>query len=262
MPAIDCGAAQLHYELTGSGSGPCVAFSNSLGTNLEMWKPQMTAFETKYRVLRYDMRGHGGSSVPSGPYTIAQLGTDFLGLLDQLGLDQVIFCGLSIGGVIGQWLAAEAPQRIEKLVLCNTAAKIGSPETWNARIDQVRKEGLQSVADAVISRWFTPDYAGSHPAEVAEMRSVLISTNPDGYIACCEAIRDMDQREMVAKISVPTLIVAGDADPVTTVQDGKWLQQAIRGSELAVVHGSHISNIEASAEFNAAVLRFVGERLR
>lgn len=259
MPEIDCGTATLKYEVSGARSGACVVLSNSLGTNMTMWKRQAAEFGRWFRVLRYDMRGHGGSSVPAGPYTIAQLGRDVLGLLDRLELEQVIFCGLSIGGVIGQWLAAEAPQRIERLVLCNTAAKIGSLESWNGRIDQVRKGGMKSVADGVLSRWFTPAYLDSHTAEVAEMRAGLLSTSVDGYIASCEAIRDMDQREMVSRIVSPTLIVAGEADAVTTVEDARWLQRAIRGSELAVVPAAHISNVEASDEFNAAVLRFLRE---
>jgi 3-oxoadipate enol-lactonase len=260
MPKIDCGGVTLRYELTGPAGAPCVLLSNSLGTRLEMWDPQVTPFSEHFQLLRYDMRGHGESSVPPGPYTIEQLGGDLLLLLDRLLLSRVHFCGLSIGGVIGQWLAAYAPERLDSLVLCNTAAKIGVTATWNDRIAQVRANGMESIADAGMARWFTPSFMQANSATIATMRTELAHTNAEGYIASCEAIRDMDQRELVTTITTPTLIVAGAQDAVTTVQDAAKLQAAIAGSKVVTVEAAHISNIEAASSFNTAVLSFLQER--
>lgn len=257
MPHVEIGEVTLHYELSGNVSGPCLMFSNSLGTNLEMWRTQMSTFEPHFAVLRYDMRGHRSSSVPSGPYTIATLGRDVLRLLDVLGLQKIAFCGLSVGGAIGQWLAANAPHRLRCVVLCNTAAKIGSYDGWNDRISRIRIGGIGSIADAVIEKWFTDSFRESHPDVVASFRKILVATNPQGYIACCEAIRDMDQRNLVKEIQIPTLIVAGEFDSATSVAQAEALKQWVDQSALRVVPGSHISNVEAASEFNSVLLEFL-----
>lgn len=261
MPVIDCSGVTLHYEISGNPSGPYLILSNSLGTDLTMWHLQVEAFGEFFRVLRYDMRGHGGSAVPPNSYSIEQLGTDVIHLLDGLGVAHAHFCGLSIGGVIGQWLAANAPQRLRRLVLCNTAARIGTHEIWNDRIEKVVEGGMESIADGVLSRWFSESFAHSQPADVAAMRHVLTTTSPAGYISSCEAIRDMDQRQMVKHIATPTLIIAGSFDTVTTVSDGVALQESIVGSHMSIVPGAHISNVEASSYFNTAVLSFLREGL-
>src|SRR5271166_2339268 len=196
MPFADIGDLRTHYSLTGDQE-PVLMFSNSLGTNFSMWDPQIAALQGHFRVLRYDTRGHGPPSVASSAkpsdYTIELLGRDALGLLDSLGLDRVHFCGLSMGGMVGMWLAIHAPERLHRVVLSNTAARIGTKETWNARIATVRKDGMKPVAAAVIERWFTPQFRASFPERVARAQRMLENASPEGYAACCAAIRDMDQ---------------------------------------------------------------------
>src|SRR5712692_8739168 len=200
MPFIEIGDFRAHYALSGPAGAPVLVLSNSLGTNFSMWDPDLPAFEKHLRVLRYDSRGHGQSSVTPGPYRIEQLARDVLHILDRLTLDRVHFCGLSMGGMIGIWLGVNAPERLHKLVLCNTGAKIGTAATWNARIDAVQKNGMKSVASAVVERWFTPPFRQKAPATIANTLKMLEETNPDGYAACCAAVRDFDFRDQLSRI--------------------------------------------------------------
>jgi 3-oxoadipate enol-lactonase len=257
MPKVEVNGARLFYTLSGAAELPVLMLSNSLGTTLEMWRPQQAALEHSFRVLRYDMRGHGNSDLTDAPCSIDTLGQDVTALLDELEIDRVHFCGLSIGGVIGQWLGANAPQRIHSLVLCNTAAKIGTPQTWNKRIADVEQHGMASVADGVLERWFTLAFRAAAPGEVAPFRAMLLANNPRGYTLLCAALRDMDQRDMVQGIRLPTCVLTGDQDPMTTVEDAKFLQAAIAGATLVVLPAAHISNVEAAAQFNAAVIEFL-----
>src|SRR5712692_5475489 len=187
MPFIEIGDFRAHYALSGPAGAPVLVLSNSLGTNFSMWDPDLPAFEKHLRVLRYDTRGHGQSSVTPGPYRIEQLGRDVLHILDRLTLDRVHFCGLSMGGMIGIWLGVNAPERLHKLVLCNTGAKIGITEAWNARIDAVQKNGMKSVASAVVGRWFTSAFRQKSPATISNTLKMLEETNQEGYAACCAA---------------------------------------------------------------------------
>jgi 3-oxoadipate enol-lactonase len=262
MAQVDLSDVSMHYELSGPADGPVLMFSNSLGTTLDMWKPQLPAFERSFRILRYDMRGHGQSSTPPGPYSIRQLGSDVVALLDALCLHRVDFCGLSIGGMIGQWLGANVPTRLDRLVLCNTAAIIGTEATWNARIEAVQTRGMASIVDGVMERWFTPAFRENQPAILAEMRAMLAATDPVGYAAACAAIRDMDQRATAASIATPTLLIAGEYDPVTTVADAQFLESRIPDAKLAVLPAAHISNMEAAKQFNDAVIDFVTDGSR
>ncbi len=257
MPKIEFNGVSLHYEISGKPSSPVLMFSNSLGTTLEMWEPQIAECERQFQVLRYDMRGHGQSSTPAGPYSIEALGRDVLVLLDALSLERVHFCGLSIGGVIGQWLGIHAPSRLRKLVLCNTAAKIGTADTWNARIATVEREGMASIVDAVIARWFTAQCLATGAPPIAAMRQMLTSADPAGYVAACAAIRDMDQREQVASIDAPSLIVGGEYDMVTTLADAHFLESRIAGARFVSLPAAHISNAEVPTQFNAALLNFL-----
>ena len=261
MPKADLQHASLHYELTGRATAPVLMLSNSLGTDLRMWDAQLESFEQHYRVLRYDMRGHGASSVPPGPYTMEQLGNDVLGLLNKLDIPRVHFCGLSIGGAIGQWLGIHAAPRLHKLILSNTAAKIGTDQTWNSRISEVNQHGLQSIADATMQRWFTPAFRSAGTSQVQRMRETLLAVDPAGYTASCAAIRDIDQRETVGRIEVPVCIIAGSEDPVTTVADAEFLRSQIPGAELNLLPAAHISNVEASDLFNATVLNFLAKEV-
>jgi 3-oxoadipate enol-lactonase len=257
MPFLDLAGARFYYRIEGPTAAPVIMFSNSLGTNLAMWESQLPSLTTRYRVLRYDTRGHGESAVTSGPYTIEQLARDALALLDALGLERANFCGLSLGGMVGQWLGAHAAHRLGKLVLANTTAKIGSPETYNARIDAVRNGGMVAVTDAVLARWFTPAFLTASPTAVARVRAMLDGTSPDGYIACCEAIRDMDQRETIGTIGVPTLVIAGTHDIPTPPTDGRFIADRINGALYVELAAAHLSNIEAAPAFTAALTDFL-----
>lgn len=260
MPAVRLADGDLNYLLEGPAGKPVLVLSNSLGTDLHMWDAQIPAFTQHFQVLRYDTRGHGKSLVSEGPYSIEQLGADVLALLDALDIEKAYFCGLSMGGLIGQWLAINAPARIERLVLCNTAAKIGSPEVWNPRIDTVLSGGAQAMRDlrdASISRWFTPEFAEAEPAKVEPIVGMLAQTSPEGYAANCAAVRDADYREQLGRIGVPTLIVCGSGDAVTTTEHGRFMQERIAGAELVEFHAAHLSNVQAGDAFSQRVLAFL-----
>jgi len=259
MPFADVNGARLHYRCDGPENAPVLVLCNSLGTDLTMWDPQLPAFARKLRVLRYDRRGHGASSVTPGPYTIEQLGRDVLGLLDSLAIERVRFCGLSLGGMTGMWLGAHAPARVERLVLCNTAAQIGAPDPWNARIEAVRKGGMAAIEAGVLARWFTPKFLARPTPMLARMREVLLALSPEGYAACCAAVRDMDQRESIARIAAPTLVIAGAHDAATPPAAGRFIAEGVRGARYAELDAAHISNVEAADRFTEAVLGFVAD---
>lgn len=260
MPAVRLADGDLNYLLEGPAGAPVLVLSNSLGTDLHMWDAQVPAFTRHFQVLRYDTRGHGQSLVSEGPYRIEQLGRDVLALLEALDIPKAHFCGLSMGGLIGQWLAINAPERIQRLVLCNTAAKIGTPEVWNPRIDAVLTGGAQAMADlrdASISRWFTPDFAEAQPEKVEAIVGMLARTSPQGYAANCAAVRDADFREQLAVIQAPTLVVCGSGDPVTTPEHGRFMQAHIAGAELVEFPAAHLSNVQAGEAFSQRVLAFL-----
>jgi 3-oxoadipate enol-lactonase len=259
MPFVEIGDFRAHYALSGPAGAPVLVLSNSLGTNFSLWDPQLPEFEKHLQVLRYDTRGHGQSSVTAGPYRIEQLGRDVLHVLDRLSLERVHFCGLSLGGMIGMWLGINAPERLSKMVLCNTAARIGTPELWNARIDAVRKGGMKSIAAAVIERWFTLSFRAAAPETIAHTQRMIEASPPEGYAACCAAIRDMDQRETISAITLPTLVISGAMDPATPPADCQFLASKIRGARYVELAAAHLSNVEAAAQFSAEVLRFLGE---
>ena len=257
MPFIESTNLRVHYQLTGRPGAPVLVFSNSLGTNLSMWDPQLAAAEQLFQVLRYDSRGHGLTTVTPGPYSIELLGRDVLALLDQLKIQSAHFCGLSKGGMIGMWLGAHAPDRLRNLVLCNTAAKIGTRESWDGRIKSVREGGMKAIAPSVIERWFTPEFRRASPAIVARTRQMIENSPPDGYVASCEAIRDMDQREAISEIRVPTLVISGTKDPVIPLGESLFLSQRISGAHSVDLETAHLSNIQASEEFTSAIIRFL-----
>jgi 3-oxoadipate enol-lactonase len=257
MAFVELRDARMHYVLEGPPEASVLAFSNSLGTNYSMWDPQAQELRKDFRILRYDTRGHGQSSVTPGPYSIEQLGKDVLGLLDALRLNRVHFCGLSMGGMIGMWLGANASDRIGKLVLCNTAAKIGTPEIWNARLEMIRKEGMKTVAANVVERWFSPVFRAKDPATVAVARHMIEETNSEGYAACCAAVRDFDYRERLKAISAPTLVIAGTLDPATPPAEGQFLAHQIRGAKYAELNAAHLSNIEDRDRFSKEVSAFL-----
>jgi 3-oxoadipate enol-lactonase len=257
MPFAQSKDAQIHYDLAGPANAPALVFSNSLGSALTMWDSQVPAFREKFRILRYDTRGHGQSFVTPGPYAIEQLAHDVLSLLDTLHLDRVFFCGLSMGGSTGMWLALNAPRRLHKLVLCNTSAKIGTPGMWNPRIETVRKEGMKSVSTAVVGRWFTAAFREKSKDIVAAIQRTLESTNPEGYAANCAAIRDFDARAALSAISLHTLVISGTHDPATTPAEGRFIAEHIPGARYVELDAAHLSNIEASDRFNSELSSFL-----
>lgn len=251
--------ANIHYRLDGPDDAPVLVLSNSLGTALAMWDAQMMTFARHFRVLRYDSRGHGRSGVAPAPYTIERLGRDVLGLLDTLRVARAHFCGLSMGGMVGQWLGLNAAERLDRLVLCNTGACIGTAEVWNARMQAVDEGGMSAVADGVLGRWFTPAFRAREPQTVAAVQRQLLATPPQGYVACCAAIRDMDVRADIAAIRAPTLVITGEYDASTPPQDGRFLAEQIPGARLQSFPTAHLSNIEASETFTRAVVDFLTE---
>lgn len=247
----------LHYVLSGPTDAPVVVLSNSLGTTLDMWAPQVDALSDAFRVLRYDTRGHGASEVPDPPYTIDELGGDVLALLDSLGIERAHYIGLSLGGLTGQWLAVHAPSRIDKLVLSNTAARLGTTEGWRARAALARSKGLDAIASGSPARWVTPEFAAAQPAAVEALIARLRTLSPKGYAACCEALANTDLRDCIDRIGCPTLVIAGEYDPVTTVSDAQFIVEHIRDAQHVMLPASHLSNVESAQAFNQAVLRFL-----
>lgn len=257
MPFVHLPDTQLHYELSGKASAPVLVLAHSLGVGLDMWQPLLPPLCAHFRVLRFDARGHGSSAIPNGPLTIETLALDVLALLDALQIPKAHFCGLSMGGAVGQWLGIHAPERILKLVLANTSPKFGEAENWNARIDLVRREGLASVIEGTLERWFTADFRAGNPPVVARTQQSIEATDPRGYIACCAAVRDADFRTTVKKITVPTLVIAGSNDPVSPPSDGQFLASQINGARYTELPAAHLSSVEAPEAFAAALESFL-----
>lgn len=260
MGSVQLADGVLNYQLEGPEGAPVLVLSNSLGTNLHMWDTQIPAFTAHFRVLRYDTRGHGDSLVTEGPYSIEQLGRDVLALLDALKLDKVHFCGLSMGGLIGQWLGINASERLNRLIVCNTAAKIGSPEVWNPRIETVlrdREAAMVGLRDASIARWFTPAYSEANPESAKRITDMLAATSPEGYAANCAAVRDADFRDQLGEIKVPLLAIAGSADPVTPPSGSLFIQEHVAGAEYAEFQAAHLSNVEVGEPFSRRVIDFL-----
>ncbi|WP_180095592.1 MULTISPECIES: 3-oxoadipate enol-lactonase [unclassified Acinetobacter] len=257
MPTFTSNDAQINYQTFGDATKPALIFSNSLGTNFKMWQAQIDFFQQDFFVICYDTRGHGASSAPQGPYSIDQLGQDVVNLLDHLNVEKAAFCGISMGGLTGQWLAIHRPERFNQVVVCNTAAKIGQEQAWNDRAASVREQGLQPIASTAASRWFTEPFIQSNATVVNNLQNDLAAGSAEGYASCCEALAKADVREQLKDITVPVLVVAGQQDPVTTVVDGQFMVERIANSQLFEINASHISNVELPNEFNQAVKQFI-----
>jgi 3-oxoadipate enol-lactonase len=260
---ITANGIHVHYTLNGPASAPVVTLSHSLATNLAMWEPQLNALAARYRVLRYDTRGHGGTDAPSGPYSLDQLAEDAVALLRALGIERTHFIGLSMGGMIGQVLALKHPEMLRSLILCDTSSRV-PPETksvWNERIRVTESQGMEPHVEPTIGRWFTPPFAAKSPETVESVRTMIRQTNPQGYVGCCHAIKALDLTDRLPAIAVPTLIVVGEDDPGTPVAASRAIHERIRGSELVILKSaSHLSNIEQSEAFTKALLDFLGRR--
>ena len=235
----------IHHVVDGPADAPALVLSPSLGSTLAMWDPQVPALARSHRVIRHDHRGHGRSPVPSAPYALTDLGGDVLALLDALGLERVDWCGLSLGGMVGMWLAAHAPERIGRLALCCTSAQLGPRATWEERIATVREGGTEAIADAGIGRWLTDDYAAAHPDVAAWLRAMIAGTDDEGYIGCSAAIEHMDLRGDLGRIRAPTLVIAGADDPATPPEHGERIAAGIAGARLEVVpDAAHLANVQ------------------
>ena len=250
----------LHSRLEGLEGAPPLLLCNSLGTTLELWDPQVPALATHFRLVRYDQRGHERSPVPPGPYSIEDLGRDALALLDDLGVERASFCGLSLGGMVGMWLASEAPDRVERLVLCCTAPILPPREQWLERAATVRAHGVSAIADAVLTRWFTP----AAPSSLREkFREMLAATPAEGYAGCCEALANLDLRDRLAAIEAPTLVVTGAEDPVAPPETGEQLAASISGARHVTVSGAaHLANAEQPLTFTQHALAHLTEETR
>lgn len=257
MPVAHINQTDIFYVAEGNPGNPSIVFSNSLGTDHGMWQAQADALSKDFYVIRYDTRGHGESASPKGPYQLSQLGQDVIALLDFLHIEKTHFCGLSMGGVTGQWLGLNAPQRLNRLVIANTAAKVGTADGWQTRAKTVRAEGLNPVADTAASRWFSPAFIEQQPLIVSALIAHLRAESTEGYASCCDALANADFREEIHAIPNATLIIAGQYDPVTTESDAAFLQQKIAGSKTVVLPASHISNIEAEKPFTQVLSDFL-----
>jgi 3-oxoadipate enol-lactonase len=256
MPNITLTSFDCHYQFDNFGHEDTLVFSNSLGTNLDMWEDNMDVLSHHFNILRYDKRGHGGSSIHQEQLSIEDLGNDVIALLDYLKLEQVYFCGLSIGGLTGQWLGIHHPTRFHKIIISNTAAKIGTEEAWHTRIQQVTEQGLQSILTATADRWFTSTYRAKEPKKVQQILAHFASNTIQGYTACCYAVAQANFSEQLHLLDVPTLIIVGTADEVTTLADGKFMQKRIPNAHLVTLDAAHISNMEHPEEFAKHIIHF------
>jgi 3-oxoadipate enol-lactonase len=235
----------LNHRVDGPSGAPVLVLSHALGLSMAMWDPQLADLSRAFRVVRYDHRGHGVSPVPAGPYTIEELGRDLVHLLDRLGLDRVSFCGLSLGGMVGMWIASNAPERLDRPVLCCTAARMLRPDDFAARARTVREQGIGAIADSLIGRWFTPSFPATHPDTVAGIRAMLLSTPREGYAGACEAIAQMDLREDLPRIKAPTLVIGAEQDQSTPPEKSREIAQRIPGAQLVMIpDAAHIANVE------------------
>jgi 3-oxoadipate enol-lactonase len=257
MPTLERGDARLHYEQSGADNGPVLVLSNSLGSNLHMWDKVLPSLEKSLRILRYDTRGHGKSSVPPPPYSIEQMGSDLLLLMDHLSIDRVHVCGLSLGGLVSIWLGIHAPERFERMIFANTAARIGTRDGWEQRIAMVQSSGMDGLALQTVERWITPTYREQHPAEMETIRQMLAATNPAGYCGCCAALRDTDLRGEIAAIEAHCLVITGTHDPATPPSDGRAIHSTLRNSRYVEFDSAHLSAWEKAEEFAGAVLAFL-----
>jgi 3-oxoadipate enol-lactonase len=257
MPTLETGDVRLHYEQSGAVNGPVLVLAHSLGSNLHMWDKVLPSFEKSLRILRYDTRGHGESSVPSPPYSIEQLGGDLLLLMDHLSIERAHLCGLSLGGLVSQWLGIHAPGRFERLIFANTAARIGTRDVWEQRTAMVQSSGMAVLALQTVERWITPAYREQHPAEMETIRQMLAATDPAGYCGCCATLRDTDLRGEIAAIEAPCLVITGTHDPATPPSDGQAIHSALRNSNYVEFDSAHLSAWEKAEEFAGAVLAFL-----
>lgn len=257
---VRSGNAAISYDIDGPADGAPLLLINSIASTRELWARQLPALSKAHRVVRYDARGHGRSSVPPGDYTVEDLGRDALAILDDIGAASAHVCGISLGGLTAQWLGVHAADRVRSLVLANTAARVGSAESWTERMALVRRDGMSAVAALTIPRWFSPEFTERDPDTVHAFRSMIQSIPQEGYLGCCAALRDADLRDDIAAIRCPTLVIASTADAATPAEGLAFIRERVQGASMVTVDSRHMSNIECAEQFTAAVLDFLDAR--
>ena len=257
MPTIDANGCPINVEIEGRDGAPVLMLSNSLGTNLHMWDEQAREFAKHFRLVRYDRRGHGKSGVPKGPYHMEMLGRDVIAILDALKIEKANWCGLSMGGMVGQWLGANAPGRFDKMVFSNCTDYYADKQPWNDRIKLIQEKGLGAIVSGNMERWFTKGFRDSHPKVMEDFTRDFLATKLEGYVACGAAVRDMDHRELLPKIKPKIMIIAGRHDPATTLAMGESMRERIPGAQLTVLDAAHISNVETGKAYTDAVMKFL-----
>lgn len=248
---------KTNYKISGTPNSPVLVFSNSLGANMSMWDELIPFLLPYFQVVQYDTRGHGGSEVTQIPYTIDLLGQDVIDLLDELKIENAYFCGLSMGGLIGQWLGIHHPERFSKIIIANTAAKIGEAEAWNSRIETIKKSGMEAIVSATMERWFTKDFHVNNPKRVAETKTMFLNTAILGYANCCAAVRDADFRADLHKITSKILVITGDEDAVTNIEHAEFLVNQIPNAKLSILPARHLSATELPEQFASLLIQFI-----
>ena len=257
MPVVRHDHVSHHYEIDGSDKAPCLILSNALGTSLELWAPQLPVLADHFKLLRYDGRGHGRSSIASGACTVAKFGEDVIALMDHAGIMRAHFCGIALGGMVGLWLAGHHPTRIDRLIVSNTSALVGPAASWDARIQQVRSEGIELIAPSIIERWLTRDFQQHAVHQVGLIRSILLATSAAGYIAGCNAMRDADLRESVGRITCPTLVLGGRFDKTTAPAQTRQLAEHIAGARYLELNAAHLMNWEVAQIYTKLIKEFL-----
>jgi 3-oxoadipate enol-lactonase len=260
MPTIEANGCPIHVEVEGPDGAPVLILSNSLGTTLHMWDGQVGPFTKHFRLVRFDRRGHGKSGLAKGPYSMDMLGRDVLAIMDGLNIRKANWCGLSMGGMEGMWLGANAPERFERMVLSNTSSYFADKQGWNDRLALIREKGVPAFAAPNMERWFTKGFRERDPKAIDAMMAMFAATPLEGYLACAAAVRDMDHRDLLPRVKVPTLVIIGRHDPATTPEAGDYIRNNIPSAEHFMIDAAHISNIEQPQQFNDAVLGFLTRR--
>jgi 3-oxoadipate enol-lactonase len=252
--------ARIDYSIAGAATAPTLLFINSIATTRELWARQVPRLSKSFRVITYDARGHGFSQVTAGDYTIEQLGRDALAILDAAGVESAHVCGISLGGITAMWLGVHAPRRIKSLVLANTAARIGSLEMWTERIAFVKQQGMATLADLTMPRWFTDGFRAREPHTIEQFRTMVAACPKEGYLSCSAALRDEDLREAIAGIRCPVLCIAGNADPATPPEALQFIHERIAGSKMLLLDAAHLTNVEQHEAFTNAVTESIPSR--
>ena len=249
--------ARIDYSIAGAATAPTLLFINSIATTRELWTRQVPRLSKSFRVITYDARGHGFSQLTAGDYTIELLGRDALAILDDAGVESAHVCGISLGGITAMWMGVNAPRRVKSLVLANTAARIGSLEMWTERIAFVKQQGMATLADLTMPRWFTDDFRAREPQTIERFRAMVAACPKEGYLSCCAALRDEDLRDAITGIRCPVLCIAGSADPATPPEALQFIHERIAGSKLLRLDAAHLTNVEQARAFTDAVLEFI-----